>query len=137
MKKLICLLLVMVVAGCSATRYVTVPECHTRDSIVTRWRLDSVVLHDSIFQAVRTAGDTVFSEKYVFRNMARQLLRVDTLKVEHRDTVTLYMPAQATTDGHDSEPAWYYRAAIRFTITALLCGIAVMVAWIVKFRKKT
>lgn len=126
----------LAITGCK-TKYVATPERHTRDSLVLQWQHDSVFLHDSVFQTVFTRGDTVFSEKYIRRDLYREVLRTDTLRINHRDTLYLRNPsAQAVADGVDSEPAWYYRAALRFTIMTLLAMVAIAVAWLLK-RKKT
>lgn len=136
MKRITLLLLVCTLALCGCrTKYVAVPEIHCRDSIVTQLRLDSVVLRDSVFQSVFIKGDTVFSVKYIYRDLYKYVLRVDTLKIEHRDTVYMQPPQQARTEGTDSTPAWYYRAALFFLLLLILSVIAFIVMRLGKYLK--
>lgn len=122
--------------ACTTTKYVAVPELHTKDSTVIRWQHDRVLLHDSVFVETHTAGDTVFQTKYVYRNMLRYQLNTDTLRVLYQDTVYLNKSATDTVKDDNGEPAWYYQASLRFSIMVLLCLAAIMVAWIAKSHNK-
>ena len=62
-------------AACTAPRSVGNVELHGRSEYVERVRIDSIVLHDSVF--IREKADTVFYTKY--RTIFKERLRVDTL----------------------------------------------------------
>lgn len=82
------MLVVLLMAGCTTTRYVpTVREVY-RNRVDTVNRVDSVVIRDSVVQFMK--GDTVFLEKlkdrtllrYVYKTSTDTLLRTDTIVVE-------------------------------------------------------
>ena len=86
---LVALLLAALLASCTATRYVEVPQVHetwaaSRDSSAVR---DSVFVHDSV--TVCLMGDTVRIQEYhvVYKDRWRDRLRVDSFI--QRDTVTV------------------------------------------------
>jgi len=78
---------ISLLAGCR-TKYVAVPTVQIRDSIVTKVQRDSVALHDSVFVNTYTRGDTVFVDKVKAMYLYKDRLRVDTVAVVKRDTVT-------------------------------------------------
>lgn len=82
------MLVVLLMAGCTTTRYVpTVREVY-RNRVDTVSRVDSVVIRDSIVQY--TKGDTVYLTKlkdrtllrYVYKTSTDTLLKTDTIVVE-------------------------------------------------------
>ena len=77
----ICVFLMLMMSGCRAVRYVTVPEVHTEfvnrtDTIVER---DSILRHDSV--VVRMAGDTVYVDRWhtQYRDRWRDRVRIDSI----------------------------------------------------------
>lgn len=74
---------------CTTTRYVQVPEYHTR--YVTRTdtllRQDSVYVRDSVW--VRSSGDTTTIYKYRYRDRWRNVYRTSTDTVIKRDSLTV------------------------------------------------
>lgn len=95
MRKVMMWLAVMVLAGCTQTRYISVPEYRTQyvaraDSV---WLHDSVTVKDSVLLYVR--GDTVYREKYVDRLVYRDRQQVRTDTVVVRDSICVAVPVEA------------------------------------------
>lgn len=94
------LLATLLVAGCTQTRYVTVPEYHTEYVV----RTDSVLLHDSVHVKdsviLYRQGDTVYRETYRDRLMWRDRWRVHTDTVSVRDSIRVEVPVER------SQSAW-------------------------------
>ena len=59
------LLSVVLLVGCTTTRYVPVPSVSVDSVYVDRFHRDSVYLHDSVFVNQYSKGDTVFVDKVV------------------------------------------------------------------------
>lgn len=77
------LLVLMLLTGCTTTKYVTVPEYHTDTLIIQKHQRDSVWLHDSI--SIKEKGDTVRIEKWHTKYVEKQVH--DTTYVAKRDSV--------------------------------------------------
>lgn len=77
--------------GCTRRVYVPVTSA-VRDTVYdSRLRADTLLVHDSVREAVR--GDTV--ERIVYRFRSRVRTRVDTVLRTLRDTVRVSLPAQS------------------------------------------
>lgn len=83
------LLLVIALLCISCTRTVYVPG-PTRTEYVTRERVDSLILHDSVYVREVSKGDTVIMEKYVYRDRDRLEVRYDTIL--YTDTIQVQIP---------------------------------------------
>lgn len=79
------LIVAVILAMCSCTRTVYVPQTTIqRDSIyITQYKRDSIYMHDSIFQWLK--ADTMYIEKWHTKYIER--LSTDTLYVEKNDTI--------------------------------------------------
>lgn len=89
MKKLLPIITALVIlSGCSATRYVEVPRVHTEyvRTVDTLLHRDSIYTHDSVFVSVK--GDTVSVERWHTRWRDRIIRSVHTDTVMRTDTVT-------------------------------------------------
>lgn len=124
---LLCLALTLL-CGCK-TKYVAVPETHYKDSIVTRWRTDSVFQHDSVYIKEYAVGDTVYQFRDRTKMLYRDRIQRDTVQVVVRDTVTCVYPnaARDDTDGFDARP-------LLIIIGGLMCCVPIAV-WLVKRRR--
>ena len=80
---IIVLLVLMMLTGCTTTKYVTVPEYHTDTLMVTKQQRDSIWLHDSI--RVTEKGDTVRIEKWHTKYVEKQVH--DTVYQSKRDSI--------------------------------------------------
>lgn len=82
-KSLAILLLAAMAAGCTTTRYVTVPEVRTDTLVKTNVQKDSIFLHDSIH--VRERGDTILVDRWHTRYVEK--LRRDTIYRSRVDSI--------------------------------------------------
>jgi len=84
---------VSLLAGCR-TKYVAVPEVHTRDSIVLRLQRDSIFLHDSVYVNTFTKGDTLYIYKEKTTYLYKDRLRIDTVSVAKTDSVSVVVEVE-------------------------------------------
>lgn len=81
MKRIIFLILIACLAlvGCKKIEYISVPQVHIRDSIVTKMH------HDSIFIKVteKQKNDTIYRDSIVYNFVFRN----DTIKVNRTDSI--------------------------------------------------
>lgn len=78
------------------TKYITVPEYH-KEYIVrsdTVARVDSVLLHDSVF--VYNVGDTVVINKVAYRDRVRNVYKTRTDTILKTDSVRVPYPVEQT-----------------------------------------
>lgn len=80
-------IVLMLMASCTTTRLVTVPEYHTEyivrsDTIA---RVDSVTLHDSVY--VYHYGDTVIVNKVAYRDRIRNVYKTRTDTILKHDSI--------------------------------------------------
>lgn len=83
MVMIIILLVLLMLTGCTTTKYITVPEYHTDTLMVTKQQRDSIWLHDSI--RVTEKGDTVRIEKWHTKYVEKQVH--DTVYQSKRDSI--------------------------------------------------
>lgn len=119
---IVCALLCL--SGCK-TKQVSVPEWHTRDSVVLRLQRDSVYLRDSVFLNTYMKGDTVFSDRVRTRYLYRDRVRTDTVVVHQRDSVSVAVPVER-------ELRWYDRAARWIAVCAIGFALALVVFLLVR-----
>ena len=81
------LLSVVLLVGCTTTRYVPVPSVSVDSVYVDRFHRDSVYLHDSVFVNQYSKGDTVFVDKVVTKYKYKDRWRYDTVAVVRADSV--------------------------------------------------
>lgn len=84
------LLVVFTLTGCKTTEYIEVPVTHTE--YVYRDRVDSLMLHDSIYIKEQVKGDTVTLTEYRYRDRYRYIYKTDTVAV--LDTVSVVTPVE-------------------------------------------
>ena len=83
MRTAILLTLVLFIASCKQTEYVTIPSVE-RDSIyITKVEKDSVLVRDSII--IRSNADTVFVEKW--KTIYKSRVSTDTMYIERTDSI--------------------------------------------------
>lgn len=91
--------------GCTRRVYVPVTSA-VRDTVYdARLRADTLLVHDSVREAVR--GDTV--ERIVYRFRSRVRTRVDTVLRTLRDTVRVSLPAQSEAAPAPARESWLSR----------------------------
>lgn len=125
------LLSVVLLVGCTTTRYVPVPSVSVDSVYVDRWLRDSVYLHDSVFVNQWKKGDTVFIDKVVTRYRYKDRWRHDTVAVVRTDSVRVPYPI-----GKDL--GWWEKTRMySFPIlVAIVAVLAFVVVWLARKLKK-
>lgn len=118
-------LLLLCLCGCK-TKYVAVPEWHTRDSVQIKHVRDSLFFHDSVYVSVSARNDTVIKEVYKWRYAYKDRLRTDTVVVSKTDSVTVVQTVERPLKWHDK--------AARFLAVAFL-GLVAAFAVFLAVRK--
>ena len=115
----------LLLTGCTTTRYVPVIE-HKTDTMIQRVvERDSIHVHDSI--RVSEKGDTVTIEKWHTKFVEREVH--DTLYQATHDTIPQPYPVTKYVEHKRSKTDWF------FIITGIIALIAVIVYAAVKVRK--
>lgn len=119
-KMLLAVFAALLLSGCK-TKYVAVPEYHTRDSIVLRLQRDSVCFRDSVFVNQWTEGDTVYRDRVKTTYLYKDRLRTDTVVVNKTDSVTIVQEIE--------RPLKWYDLACRYAAIGLLIALVIVGAW--------
>ena len=119
-----CLLFLFMLTGCKTVEYVPVKEVHTDTTYITKWRRDSVWLHDSVL--VREKGDSVLVEKWHTEYVEK--LVTDTLYRHIKDTIPQPYPVPA------DNTAWE-KVKIEYGGYAMLLVLAGAVLFILRIKR--
>jgi hypothetical protein len=90
--------------SCTTTKYVPVENVKT--VYLSNNQVDSVILHDSIFQKIHIKGDTVFSDKFIYKNLYIKQFKIDT--VIKTDTISKPYPVEKIKEVRKKD--WLYYA---------------------------
>ena len=126
------LLSVVLLVGCTTTKYVPVPSVSVDSVYVDRFHRDSVYLHDSVFVNQYSKGDTVFVDKVVTKYKYKDRWRYDTVAVVRTDSVRVPYPI-----GKDL--GWWEKTRLYSfpVLVAMVAVLAFVIVWLVKkLRKK-
>lgn len=126
------LLSVVLLVGCTTTRYVPVPSVSVDSVYVDRWLRDSVYLHDSVFVNHYSKGDTVFVDKVVTKYKYKDRWRHDTVAVVRADSVQVPYPVE-------KDLGWWENTRLYSfpVLVAMVAVLAFIVVWLIKkLRKK-
>lgn len=117
---LLLLLAAFVMFGCKTTKCIPTTEYVTRDSIVTKYHTDSVLVteRDSVF--AREKGDTVWLTKYKYIYKEHISNKVDTVYHDREHTVV-------QTEVQEVVPGYYKSTSAGFWV--LLAILVVLIAW--------
>lgn len=115
----------LMLTGCTTTKYVPVIE-HQTDTLIQRVvERDSIHVHDSI--RVTEKGDTVTIERW--HTQYRDRWHHDSVYVAHHDTIPQPYPVTEYVERKRSKLDWF------FTITGIIALIAAIVFVAIKVRK--
>ena len=126
------LLSVVLLVGCTTTRYVPVPSVSVDSVYVDRWLRDSVYLRDSVFVNQWTQGDTVYRDKVVTKYKYKDRWRYDTVAVVRADSVRVPYPIE-------KDLGWWEKTRLYSfpVLVAMVAVLAFVIVWLVKkLRKK-
>lgn len=113
---LLVLLVVLLLAGCRTTEYITVPEVHTE--YVYRDRVDTSYVKDSVYIREQIKGDTVKVVEYRYRDRYREIWRTDTLIQQDTVSVVHTQVVERTTNKMNSlQSAFFWLGLLAFFIT--------------------
>lgn len=88
------MLSVVLLVGCTTTRYVPVPSVSVDSVYIDRFQRDSIYQRDSVYVNRWTAGDTVYQDKVVWKYLYRDKVKYDTVSVLRSDTVRVPYPVE-------------------------------------------
>lgn len=115
----------LMLTGCTTTKYVPVIE-HQTDTLIQRVvERDSIHVHDSI--RVTEKGDTVTIERW--HTQYRDRWHHDSVYVAHHDTIPQPYPVTEYVERPRSKLDWF------FTITGIIALVAAIVFVAIKVRK--
>lgn len=118
------------VACCTSckTKYVTVPEYHTRytHNTDTFLRSDTMFVRDSVI--IRTQGDTTIVEKIRWRDRIIKVYKIKTDSVIQRDSIRVPYPVEKSLSKWEQAKMDFGGIAIGGTIAL----VVFIVIWIVK-----
>ena len=121
-----------ILTGCK-TKYVTVPEYH-KEYIVrsdTIARVDSVLLHDSVF--VYNVGDTIVINKVMYRDRMRNVYKTRTDTICKRDSI----PYKVEVEKQLTKVQQCYIAVGRYAfVAAAVIAVLAMLSVIVWLARK-
>ena len=124
------LVITVCVACCTSckTKYVTVPEYHTRyaHNTDTFLRSDTMFVRDSVI--IRTQGDTTIVEKIRWRDRIIKVYKIKTDSVIQRDSIRVPYPVEKSLSKWEQAKMDFGGIAIGGTIAL----VAFIVIWIVK-----
>lgn len=120
--------LLMLLSGCTTTRYVPVPSVNFDSVYVDRWLRDSVYLHDSVFVNLHSKGDTVFVDKVVTKYKYKDRLRYDTVSVVRVDSVQVPYPVE-------KDLGWWEKTRL-YSFPVLLALVAVLSLVVFAIKRK-
>ena len=110
--------LLLLLCGCKTKdRVVVVTEHHTDTTYVTKWKLDSVWVHDSIH--VKEKGDTVWMEKWHTKYVEK--VSHDTTYVSKTDSVPVPYPV---TENVEKSLSWWQKMRLWLGNMMLLAIVA-------------
>lgn len=121
-------ILLMCMSGCK-TKYVTVPEYHTKYVVRTDTmeRTDSVYRSDSV--VIFQRGDTIFKDRIFYQDRYRFLNRVKTDSFIRRDTVYVQKPVERTLTKSEQRYITLGKYVVG-VLVALAVGIITLAVWL-------
>lgn len=118
------MMFVMLLMASCATKYITVPEYHSRDSLRIVHTKDSVYRHDSVSTYMR--GDTLRKDYYHYTY--HETNNKDTVIVMSRDTVPKPYPVEKTVNRLN----WWQKWLMWAGIVLLVVALTRLIIWIIK-----
>ena len=115
----------LLLTGCTTTKYVPIETVRTDTLKVTKYERDSIYIHDSTI--VREKGDTMLIEKW--HTKFRDRWHHDSVYIARHDTIPQPYPVTEYIERKRSKIDWF------FTITGIIALIAVIVFVAVKLRR--
>lgn len=125
---LVACVIITLLCGCKATRYVPVETVKIDSVYVNRWNKDSVYIHDSIFVYHWKNEDTVYVGKVVTKYLYKDKARYDTVNIIRADSVQVPYPVE-------KKRGWWEKTRINL-FPILVAAIAVLVFIVIWLARK-
>lgn len=128
---LVACVIITLLCGCKATRYVPMETVKIDSVYVNRWNIDSIYVHDSIFVNRWKNEDTVYTEKVVMKYLYKNKIRNDTMYIMRTDTTKVPYPVER-------ELSWWEKTrkkmfpVLLVTVTVLV----VIIVWLKRNQRK-
>lgn len=119
-------------ASCTPTRYVQVPVTVHDTLRQTALRTDTLRLHDKEYINVYTKGDTVYRDRFVYRDRDHTATVHDTTYIHRTDTVSVPISVERRATWWERACAWTGEKL--FTALALVL-VAVAAVWLLHRKK--
>lgn len=111
---------ILLLGSCKTTKCIPQTEYLTRDSIITRFHTDSVLVIERDSVLVREKGDTVFVDKVRWRIKEHVVEKVDTIYQDRNNTIV-------QTQVERYVPAYYHFTSWAFWVIVII--ILIRIAW--------
>lgn len=121
--------IVMMLTGCTTTRYVPVIEHRTDTVQITRHERDSIWLHDSIYMHEYQKGDTCYILRDRWHTKYIESLRHDTTYIASHDTIPQPYPVEVEVE---KELTWWQS----FRLSIANIAIGVLLIWALSWGLK-
>ena len=120
---LVTIMTVLMLAGCTTTKYVPIIEHHTDTLIQTQHHRDSIYMHDSIH--VREKGDTIRIERW--HTQYRDRWRHDTVYIAKTDSVPRPYPVEVVREV--AKPLTWWQQTRMYVGGIVIFGLIIFAVW--------
>lgn len=122
-------LIIIVLASCTTTKYVNVPETRTDTLYISKMQHDSINVHDSIF--VNVKGDTVRIESWHTKYVEK--IKHDTIHHTTHDTIAKPYPVP---EYIEKSLSWWQQTRIHLGEALLAIIVIVILYTIYRLKSK-
>lgn len=110
----------IVMCSCTRTIYVPVPG-ETKTEYIVQERVDSLVMHDSVYIKEVTRGDTVYLKEVRYRDREHIVTRYDTISMN--DTISVPYEVKVEVARMNGFQSFFFWVGI--------CLMSAMIGWII------
>lgn len=118
--------------SCAPTRYIEVPVAVHDTLRQTALRTDTLRLHDKEYINVYTRGDTVYKDRFVYRDRDHTATVHDTTYIHRTDTVSVPVPVVRRATWWEKACSW---AGEKLITAAVLVLVALAAVWLIHRKK--
>ena len=129
----IVLIALMLLGGCTTTRYVPVVTTHTDTLIITKQHRDSIYLKDSTHVSEQQKGDTILLKITKWRTEYRDREVHDTIYQSKTDTVPMPYPVPEYVE---KPLSWWQKTRIHCGDLLLVVAVGMFIIGIIKLKMK-
>ena len=123
----------LMLGGCKAAKYVTVPVTHTDTLIITKQQRDSIYLKDSTHVSEQHHGDTILLKITKWRTEYRDMAVHDTIYQSKTDTIPQPYPVEVKVE---KPLSWWQKTRIHCGEVLLVIMGVLGIIGIIKLKMK-